>query len=435
MKDVEIHPLKEHESIEERIAYYDPTKAQKQEYERQYGGYEKENKKLDAANDVYYKAKLAFDKMEAKRQIIGTLTPREEKTYRALRESYAQATAKLATVKDQMVNDFRAKLLKEGKNPMSDHAMLRTEQIKSGDTTYMLLETTEATHQVYDIQPSAPTREEPAVNAPTQTPRRRSMESELAAFIPGAQVQPRAPQRVNDEPSLESLIREGEEFEIDLAWNRLVNGQNGALTHEQCMEQVNMMISGMDDSITNSRDIVNARKEQMQVQFDGYLQSLKAEGKTEEHDFLKERAELYKSENEKLERLEEEHLLVIREHSTLGTKYQMMSMLAPGEKPVMTKDEYTTYCRHSKTIEAYVNQREAMKQEMCKNAAAAAKLYAPKYAEHFQMRQVLLEDSDSLAQAVVPLLNQNETKRVLNVEVRLPKAPERSKQKSEPVLE
>lgn len=141
---------------------------------KQYDEYEKENKKLDAAMDSYFKVKLERDKLRAKLDILGELSSREQKKLQEYEQKTIQAGVNREVVKDRMIHDLDEKLAKEGKDPASPHNAMRRAQIMQGDTRYFPLETEAETKNTYAIlfkrkaMPALPERE--AAPAPTPAP-------------------------------------------------------------------------------------------------------------------------------------------------------------------------------------------------------------------------------------------------------------------------
>ncbi len=122
---------------------------QRKALDKRYSEYEKENKKLDAAKDSYFKAKLERDKLRAKLDIFGALSTREQKKLQEYEKKTVNALVNREMVKDQMLRDFDAKLERAGQDRESPHNEMRRAQIMKGETRYVPLENEEETRNVY----------------------------------------------------------------------------------------------------------------------------------------------------------------------------------------------------------------------------------------------------------------------------------------------
>ena len=134
---------------DQRKAQKELIKNQRKENDAIFADYAKENKKLDIANDAYHKAKLALDKLKAKRAIMGELSAKEEKTYQKYQKALIDATANLSSVKAQAVRDFKNKIAEEGKDINAPHHQIRLAQLRSADTRYMTFENAEVNERIY----------------------------------------------------------------------------------------------------------------------------------------------------------------------------------------------------------------------------------------------------------------------------------------------
>ena len=123
------------------------SRADAKKMNQQYSKYEKENKKLDTANDFYYKSKLECDKLRAKQEIFGKLTPKEEKKLLGYERKTMSAESKRAVVKDQLLKSFRDTLTAEAID--FPHNRMRMEQIRRGETRYFPLQDERETETIY----------------------------------------------------------------------------------------------------------------------------------------------------------------------------------------------------------------------------------------------------------------------------------------------
>lgn len=116
---------------------------------KQYGEYEKENKKLDAAIDFYHKMKLERDKLHAKMEIFGSLSARDERKLAEYEQKVSTANANRAVVTNQTIRDFNEKIAKAGQDINSPHNRLRREQLQYGNTRYFPLADRETSKMVF----------------------------------------------------------------------------------------------------------------------------------------------------------------------------------------------------------------------------------------------------------------------------------------------
>ncbi len=103
--------------------------------------YAKENAMLDKANEKYEKAAHALNKLRIVED-MRDLTPKEQKAISKAVETLSKAETELNSLKDTLIAANRQRA-ERGDNQFPEHAQLREEQIRSGDTTYMPLHTRE----------------------------------------------------------------------------------------------------------------------------------------------------------------------------------------------------------------------------------------------------------------------------------------------------
>ena len=125
------------------------SKDEEKKLTKQYGEYEKENKKLDAAIDFYYKMKLERDKLQAKMEIFGSLSARDERKLAEYEQKVSTANANRAVVTNQTIRDFNEKIAKAGQDINSPHNRLRREQLQYGNTRYFPLADRETSKMVF----------------------------------------------------------------------------------------------------------------------------------------------------------------------------------------------------------------------------------------------------------------------------------------------